>query len=315
MLRNLKKINIIIFITVVSIGVFIYIFNNKDIEEYDDANSLDQYIPYKLDKPDNIYKLPNSLREISGISFYKKNKIACVQDEEAQLFIFDLKSKEISKKYKYGKGGDFEGVELVGEVVYLLRSDGRIYAIENYKSKKYEKKLFKTMLTSKNNCEGLCYDKISNSLLIACKGASHIDKDDSNKDFKAIYQFKLSENKLKKKPFLLIDLNMIFDNSKLNSYDELSHKLARELNSSGDIRFQPSGIAIHPILGHLYVIASVGKRLVIFDRNGGIISIQKFKESLFRQPEGICFAPNGDLFISNESKNGKATILKFKYIP
>jgi hypothetical protein len=41
----------------------------------------------------------------------------------------------------------------------------------------------------------------------------------------------------------------------------------------------------------------------------------EFDKKLFRQPEGICFKPNGDLFISNEGDGGKAKILKFKYRP
>jgi len=32
---------------------------------------------------------------------------------------------------------------------------------------------------------------------------------------------------------------------------------------------------------------------------------------LFNQPEGLTFAPNGDLYISNEGGEGVATILKF----
>ena len=36
--------------------------------------------------------------------------------------------------------------------------------------------------------------------------------------------------------------------------------------------------------------------------------------SHFQQPEGISFDINGDLYISNEAKGGKANILKFNYL-
>jgi len=161
----------------------------------------------------------------------------------------------------------------------------------------------------------LCYDSISNSLLIACKGVPYIDKNESFEGFKAIYQFNLSEGILEKKPFLLINLDQILDINKLSSYEKVSFKIAKVFNNSGDIRFQPSGIAIHPFSGHIYVIASVGKSLIVLDRKGNIKLIKKLKKSIFQQPEGICFNPKGDLFISNEGKGGKAKILKFRHIP
>jgi uncharacterized protein YjiK len=142
----------------------------------------------------------------------------------------------------------------------------------------------------------------------------HINKNKSFEGFKAIYKFNLLEEKLENKPFLLIDLNQILDINKLSSYEKVSFKIAGVFNDSGDIRFQPSGIAIHPFSGHIYIIASVGKSLIVFDRKGNIRAIKKLNKKLFQQPEGICFGPNGDLFISNEGKGGKATILKFKYM-
>ena len=39
----------------------------------------------------------------------------------------------------------------------------------------------------------------------------------------------------------------------------------------------------------------------------------KLDPALYNQPEGMTFAPNGDLYISNEGGEGIATILKFKY--
>ena len=49
-------------------------------------------------------------------------------------------------------------------------------------------------------------------------------------------------------------------------------------------------------------------------RQGNILEIQEFDDKLFRQPEGICFSPSGDLFISNEGKGGKGYILGFKLL-
>ena len=51
---------------------------------------------------------------------------------------------------------------------------------------------------------------------------------------------------------------------KKNAYEKLSYKLAEEIDPSGDIRFQPSGIAVHPYTGNIYVIASVVNQRVSY---------------------------------------------------
>ena len=60
------------------------------------------------------------------------------------------------------------------------------------------------------------------------------------------------------------------------------------------------------------MISNIGKLLIVMDRRGEILDIHALDIKLFRQPEGICFSPSGDLFISNEGQGGKGYILKFK---
>ena len=51
---------------------------------------------FDLNHPDELIKLPVKLKEISGITFLSKNKIACVQDEKGTIFIYDI-HKELHK--------------------------------------------------------------------------------------------------------------------------------------------------------------------------------------------------------------------------
>ena len=60
-------------------------------------------------------------------------------------------------------------------------------------------------------------------------------------------------------------------------------------------------------------ISSVGKLLVIADKNGKVEQAIRLDPVLYNQPEGMTFAPNGDLYISNEGGEGIATILRFTY--
>ena len=111
----------------------------------------------------------------------------------------------------------------------------------------------------------------------------------------------------------LIDLREIEGYKDEGSFTQFSSKLARVLGISDPYgNFRPSAIAIHPLTDEIYITSSVGKLLVVLDREGLISDVHALNPALFRQPEGICFSPEGDLYISNEGKEGKGYILKFK---
>ena len=74
---------------------------------------------------------------------------------------------------------------------------------------------------------------------------------------------------------------------------------------------KPSGIEIHPLNQHIYIITSVGKLLIVLDKKGRLIDVAKLPKKLFKQAEGISFDTNGDLYISNEGVSGRGNILKF----
>ena len=69
--------------------------------------------PYALDKPDAELKLPAYLEEISGLSYYKKDKFACVEDEKAIIYVLKREKKLDVSKYKFGKDGDYEDIAIV----------------------------------------------------------------------------------------------------------------------------------------------------------------------------------------------------------
>lgn len=273
----------------------------------------DEVFLYDLESPDARYKLPAYLEEISGLSYYGKGKIACVQDEKANIYIWNLEQEKISKKYDFGSDGDYEDIAVVDKTAYILRSDGDIYRIKNFKKKDRKVKKFKTPLKEKNDSEGMAYDPLSNTLLIACKGSPSIDKDKLYEGYKAIYKFDLEEDELGKEPFILVDLNKLDSYIDRNVFNRLSVKVAKKLRLiESETSFQPSGLAIHPISGEIYIISSVGKLLIVLNRWGKVQDVKELDEKLFRQPEGICFSPTGDMYISNEGQGGKGYILKFK---
>jgi uncharacterized protein YjiK len=181
----------------------------------------------------------------------------------------------------------------VGQSYYVLRSDGTIFQVSGQKTSAYQ-----TTLNESNNTEGLCYDKKNNSLLIACKGDPG---DQISKNYKSVYTFRLKDHVLSEMPLLNIAIDDIIL-PQLNKNFEADEK-----------HFSPSGIAIHPLSGNLFIISSRGNILLELDKSGKILHAEKIYNKLFPQPEGICFTPEGDLMISNEGRDDQhGTILRFK---
>jgi uncharacterized protein YjiK len=267
---------------------------------------------YELETPDARYKLPDYLEEISGLSFCGEGEIACVQDEKAFIYVLDLEKDKIVDKYDFGKDADYEDIAVVDNTAYVLKNDGDIYRIKNYWKKGRKVKKYETPLKEKNDTEGLAYDPLSSSLFIACKGSPSIDNENPYEGYKAIYRFDLAEEELTGEPHFLIDLERLDTYIDQGAFNRLSLKVAKRLHLiESETSFEPSGLAIHPLYGEIYIISSVGKLLIILDRRGKVKDVKELDPKIFRQPEGICFAPNGDMYIASEGQGGKGYILKF----
>ena len=99
----------------------------------------------------------------------------------------------------------------------------------------------------------------------------------------------------------------------MKSFQIYSEESVRSFLKDKNAEFKPSAAAIHPIEKRLYILASVGKLLVIADTQGKVQEVYRLNPDIYQQPEGITFAPNGDMYISNEAKGLVPTLLYFPY--
>ena len=238
--------------------------------------------------------MPKQLLEISGLSYIDDNRFACVQDELGTIFIYNIASSSIEKEISFGGVGDYEGLAVVGETVWVLRADGKLFEVNNITAVKPVVKEYSTHLTIKQDSEGLCYDRKNNRLLIAIKGA-----EPDAADYKGIYAFDLASKKMNQEPVFKINL---------------LHEVF-ESNSSGKKKkgvINPSGIAIHPISGDMYIVDGRNSKLLITAATGSIKNLYQLNNNEFAQPEGISFNSPGDLFIANEGTNQPGNILQVK---
>ncbi|GAB3016691.1 SdiA-regulated domain-containing protein [Spirosoma pulveris] len=260
---------------------------SSKIKEQPEAGTLptEFKLPYQLNAPAQTYTLPKELKEISGLTYYKDDQLLCVQDEEAVVYVFDTKKGKVVKDFGFGGYGDFEGIEYVNGQVFVLESNG---TLSRFEPESTQIGKTKTDLPKKTEVEGLGYDPKTKRLLIAVKNGN-------GSSDKAVYSFDLLNRAVFK------DMSLNDDQLKGAGIDPKTYK--------------PSGIAVHPITGEWYMLTSVGKRLLITSRKAKIIYSEPLDPKVFRQPEGICFAPNGDLYVASEGDGKKGYILKFTYRP
>lgn len=262
----------------------------KKTDSAETSSLPNEAVPYDLANPTERYALPKALREVSGLSYYKPGKLAMIQDELAVVFIYDLKRKSVTDEHVFGGKGDYEGVEFVDGTLYMLRSDGELYHFKPTDGLKIlgggvDIHHIKIELAGKNDVEGLGYDPKLNALLLATKDPSAKVQPGGGND-KPIYFYDLKRATLWRGPVLRQAV------------------LADMAGDKPTEPVKPSGIAVHPKTGDYYVLAANGHRLVVMDRNGKLRSSAALDPELMPQPEGICFAPDGTLYIASEGKKG-----------
>jgi len=268
-------------------------------------------IGYDLSSPDRVYILPNVLQEISGITEVDASSIACVQDEHGIVFIHDINKNQIVRQFIYGAQGDYEDIARVDRTLFVLRSDEVLVEIINFRSDKFKRVAYMVNIPGKNT-EGLCHDKKNNRLLIAPKQIP--DDKSANKKKRFVYGFDLGSKSILSDPVLSFDIEAI-ERFALDNNIRVPMKGKKGEKVKPDIKLQISAIGIHPISNKLYVISGPEQILFVFDMEGNIEYLERLDRNLFGQPEGITFMSNGDMFISNESRNGPPTLVSFSYKP
>lgn len=251
---------------------------------------------YSLDKP-KTYWLNESLHEISGICFVGKNKdtIYAIEDEDGKLFYLHLGDKDY-QHWKFGKKGDFEDVTVYkGKDFIVLRSDGSFFRfpISQIRSTKEQGVEVLEHILPEGEYEGLFADE-DGKIYAMCKNCP----DDKHK---AVTIYVLEQDQ----------------SGKLNITNHFKVKVSGEQVTSinSKVKYHPSALARHPITKDWYILSSVNKSLLILDSQWQIKGYYQIRAADFRQPEGICFDPQGNLYISNEGAEGTANIHVFAYHP
>ena len=254
-------------------------------------------LPYDMLHPKKQFDVPEVLKEISGLSVVGDSVLFCVQDELGAVFQVDLRDESLSTVGRFTDVGDFEDVQVVGNMVYVLRSDGSLFSF-NYE--KFSGDCSQVMLNVPcMNLEGLFYDAKAHQFLVSCKepslGLRTTDKKQHKREVMAnaekermVYSIDVQHNNAVK-PILSIKIDDIRSFVKKH-YENVSTET---------MAFNPSALAIHPITNELYVLSASERMIVVYDGTA-VKQVILLSPDDFYKPEGLDFLSNGDMVICNE---------------
>jgi len=267
---------------------------------------------YHLDKPERRMELAPELLEISGLEWASEgNHLLAVQDERGLIYRLDPETGSILQQAEFASDGDFEGIAVVGDTVYVVKSTGTLYRITDSGEGKVSVEKFKSHIDKTYDVEGLTTDLKNRQLLMACKAAPP----QLPQGEKHVYAWNLDDMSLPKQPVLTIRLSDMLDFLQRNPATPRQEKMLEYLNRAepvGGLRFSPSGIAVHPTLGHWYILSGPGRMLAVYSPKGQLLALHRFDKDLLEQPEGICFDLQGNLYIASEGKEGPAVLCVWK---
>jgi hypothetical protein len=237
-----------------------------------------------------LFVLKKKLLEISGQVSFSDHQFVAINDENGELIKFGLGKDDRTVTTRFAGKGDYEDIVNAGPYYFILESTGDLYRVDTANAKNVTKYKFK--LEKKIEFESLVYLSQYKKLVLITK--------DHGLKYDAVigYSFDPQTGTYDREPFFTIPRKQILRKMKDFSAE-----------------FKPSAAAIHPKTGKLFILASIGKQILICTPTGTVEQAYDLNPDQFPQPEGISFASNGDMYISNEGLHGKATILKFVYEP
>lgn len=275
-----------IVVTVIILAGIIYAVYEANDYDFNDAEKSYEII--------SEWELPEELIEISGMEWAGDNKIACIQDEDGYIFIYDLNTSKVVKRYKFAGAGDYEAITSLDDNYWVAESNGKLFKVTDINGPEEDSEEVQLKFEYRNNIEGLAATG-NGDLWISVKDRNL----DNEGDYKGIYSFDPETGTLNMEPVLKV------------MYNDPEFDVFKTSNPRKLIR--PSDLSFEPTTGDVYILDAEFQKILVVERaSGKIKKIHLLDPSKFNQPEGICFSPSGRLFVSNEGTLGAPNIVELK---
>jgi len=238
------------------------------------------------------WKLPKALREVSGLALDSSGSLYAVADEQAAVYRIDPASGKIRSAYALGKPtltGDFEGIALADEWLYLVTSDGKLVRTQGAADGKIAS--YETFsLPIACEVEGLATDPNGLRLWLVCK---------------SFEDPALSKQLVRMHAWVIAD-------KRLNPEQQLNLDLSEVLALTNQHRFKPSGIAFVPSSEgmQLFIISGAQRAFARWrwvDNAVQFVGAARLPKD-HKQAEGVDVAPDGGILIADEGGSKRARL-------
>jgi SdiA-regulated len=246
-------------------------------------------------KPIALWKLPDHLKEISGLALTADDRLLAHGDERGKVFEVDYRRGIVVKEFTLGSPaihGDFESIAIAGDSVLLFTSDGKLYAFpEGDSGAVVSYTMRDTGLGVECEFEGMAFDSLTNSLLFACKK---------------------THNKALKDSLVIFRLPRTLAKNGKEQPSHIAIPMAAVIGSNGWDSFHPSDITIDRFSGNYVLVASRERALLEVTPKGAVVFSRPLPPG-HDQAEGVAITKDHILIISDEAKGGPALITLYRW--
>jgi len=237
--------------------------------------------------------LPHALREVSAVVAVDATTLACVQDEKGALFFVDLEGKRDPRSTAFGAPGDYEGLALVGEQFWVLRSDGTVLRLAA-RGERFEIDGTVHLPRDFGEWEGLCYDPDRRLLLAVPKGegGAHGAND------RPVFAIDPTDGSLRAEPALVLDVEAI--GKAFAGNDAASSGKGQSKGKRDRLRFVVSDLLAVPATGDLLLLCVREHAVLRVDREGRLRGVLALDPAVLPQPEGLALLRDGRLLVASE---------------
>lgn len=237
--------------------------------------------------------LPLALSEISGIALTPDGRLLAHNDEAGRVFEIDYRRGIIVKRFTLGAEtihADFEGITIVGERIFMLASNGKVYEFrEGRDGERVRYVVHDTKLGRECEFEGIAFDATANALVMACKNIGI----KSLKDFVVLYRWNI-------------------DDRTASRVAQITVPLSEVIGSNGWKRFSPSDLAVDPQTGNYIIIAAQEKGLLSLTPEG-VVLFSRALPSRHPMAEGLAITKDSILIISDEAIRTPAAVTLYRW--